>query len=798
MAPDRKRLLSALFLVAAATVMFEVLLTRIFSLTMWFHFAFMAISVAMFGLTVGALLVFLRPEWWPEAALGRKMGAAALYLAITMSVAVLLHITLYMPTGQVDLVPIIVTFLVMAVPFVYSGIFVCLALTRFPSHIGRLYAADLAGAAIGCLAVVVALRWLDGAGAALACAALAAVASAMLHPGKARAVALAVAALLGGTGIWSGVHLAQNGLAALEIRYIRGAEQPALEYERWNSFSRIAVLKPSEFHAVAWNLSRAYKGRLDIESRWLQIDSHAGTQLIGFDGDLAKVEFLRWDLPNFVHHLRRNARVAIVGPGGGRDVVTAKLFGQKRVVAVELNGDIMRVANQRYGGFTGQLDRDPAVTFVNDEARSYLARQKERFDIVELTFIDTFAATAAGAYTLSENPLYTTQGWAVFLNRLDDDGLLAVSRAVSNELGRMVSLGRAALLSIGVSEPEKHMVMVTNRHKGAKSIHPMGLLLVRKTPFGKEELGGIRALAKQMDFDIDLEPGAARTKLLLALATGRGIDAVAPPTVDYSAPTDDRPFFFYMARPSAWLFMRGGESSPVSAALVVLAGLLVTVVILTAACIVLPLLLSRTRLAASDTGLLAFFGAIGLGFMLIEVSMLQRLIIFLGHPVYGLSVILFVLLLAGGLGSYFSVRISDTRLRAGGVRVLAALVAVLLASGLAAVPLISSFSDAETPVRIAVSGALLAAMGVLMGMAFPLGMRLAMASRPGLGPWLWGVNGATSVLASVLAVVIAMAVGISASFWTGVAAYVAALAAFAYAARLSASCDGPVVSVHSD
>src|SRR6185503_6279292 len=239
--------------------------------------------------------------------------------------------------------------------------------------------------------------------------------------------------------------------------------------------------------------------------------------------------------------------------------------------------------------------------------------------------------------------------------------------------------------------------------------------------------------------------------LLLALANGQTLDT-GP--VDYSAPTDDRPFFFHMARPSAWLLQRGGESSPASGAVVLLASLLLTVSVLTAAYIALPLLWARVRLVRGDAGLLAFFGAIGTGFMLIEVSMLQRLIVFLGHPVYSLSVILFVLLLAGGVGSYVSTRIADARLRSGGVQVLTALTGALVIAGLLMGPLIAAFSDAETPVRIALAGGLIAVMGVLMGMAFPLGMRLAMASRRELAPWLWGVNGATSVFASVLAVVI--------------------------------------------
>jgi hypothetical protein len=776
-------MLPALFLVALATVMFEVLLTRIFSLTMWFHFAFMAISVAMFGLTVGALLVYLWPHRWPEATLRRSMGRSALLLAISMAVVILLHISLYLPSPSVDMLPVVLTFIMVGVPFVFSGLFVCLALTRFPTLIGRLYSADLAGAALGCLAVIFALRWLDGVGAVLACAALAALPAALLLEGKPKAVALLVALAFGGTSVWTGVYLARNELAAFEIRNIKGAPQAELDYERWNSFSRIAVLKASRYAPVAWNLSTEFKGPADIAIRWLHIDSIAGTQLIPFDGDLKKVEFLRWDLPNFVQHLRPGGRVAIVGPGGGRDVLTAKLFGQKRVLAVELNGDIMRAVNGRFGDFTGHLDRDPGVSFVNDEARSYLARQKERFDIVELTFIDTFAATAAGAYVLSENPLYTVEGWKVFLDRLDDNGLLAVSRGASSELARLVALGRAALLRTGAAQPERHMVLVSNRRMTSRSVHPMGLLLVRKTPFGDAELAQIHDLAKRMKFEIELEPGAAKTGLLLALATGRADEALAAGPVDYSAPTDDRPFFFHMARPSAWLLMRGGESSPLSGALVVLTSLLLTVAALTLACVALPMVFARTRLVRSDAGLLVYFGAIGTGFMLIEVSSLQRLIVFLGHPVYGLSVILFVLLLAGGLGSYLSARIADHRLRAAGTPVLAVLAAILAAAGLVTGPLIASFADAETPVRIAVSGALLAVMGVPMGMAFPIGMRIAVASREALAPWLWGINGATSVLASVLAVVIAMASGISAAFWTGVASYAVALAAFAVVAR---------------
>ncbi len=780
-----RALLAALFLVTLATVMFEVLLTRVFSVTMWYHFAFMAISMAMFGMTLGALLVFLRPAAWPEETLLPAMGRCALLFALSMVVVIFLHISLFLPSPSLDLWPVVWTFAGAAVPFVFSGIFVCLALTRFPARIAQLYAVDLAGAAIGCLCVIAALHWLDGVSAVICCAALAALAGVPLLRGRGKAVAISVAVVLAGTSIWAGIYLARHELAAFRIQHMKGLEQTEIDYERWNSFSRIAVLRASDWTPAAWSLSRAFKGPLLVPSRWLQIDAAAGTQLIRFDGDLGKLEFLRWDLTNFVHHLRRDARIAIVGAGGGRDVLAARLFGQKRIVAVEINPNIIEVVNGRFGEYTGHLDRDPKVSFVADEARSYLARQKQRFDIVELTFIDTWAATAAGAYVLTENALYTVDGWKIFLERLDDDGLLSVTRGVTAEMWRLVALGREALRAIGAAQPERHMVLVTNRRPlRPHSWGPMGLLLVRKTPFPEAELTQIRELADRMEFEVEFQPGWGKTPLVSALATGQGMeDERLRGATNFDAPTDDQPFFFNMVRPSKWM-STGGLDSPLShQSVVVLMDLLLGVLALALLCIALPLVFARVALARADTALLCFFAAIGMGFMLIEISMLQRLIVFLGHPIYSLSVILFVLLLAGGIGSRISARVPDDRLRASGFGLLALLTAVLVAAGLATIPLVTAFQGSETPLRIAIAGVLMAVMGTFMGMAFPLGMRLALASRRELGPWLWGVNGAMSVLASVLAVVIAMAFGISVSFWTGVASYLLGLGAFAFAAQ---------------
>jgi hypothetical protein len=309
----------------------------------------------------------------------------------------------------------------------------------------------------------------------------------------------------------------------------------------------------------------------------------------------------------------------------------------------------------------------------------------------------------------------------------------------------------------------------------------MGMLLVRKTPFPSEELAMLRRAAEQLRFDVDLEPGAARTPLLRVLATGQGSDPELSGRIDYSAPTDDQPFFFNLHRLATWTLGREHMLHQEPALLVV--DLLMGVSLLALLCIALPFAFATTAFRRGDFPFLAFFAAIGAGFMLIEIAMLQRLIIFLGHPIYSLSVILFVLLLAGGIGARLSARVAAEDLRTKGVALLALLTAVVAVAGVVIAPLTAHFQSAETPLRIAVSAALLGVMGIFMGAAFPLGMRLASTLRAELTPWLWAVNGATSVVASVLAVVVAMAWGISTSFWAGVASYLLAAAAFALAAR---------------
>jgi hypothetical protein len=784
-------LYGGLFTVTLATLMYEILLTRIFSVTMWYHFAFMAISVGMFGMTVGAILVYLLPRTFTAEATRMHLARAALGFAAAIVVSFLTHLCIPFTAHAsiAGLFAIALTYAVIAVPFVFSGICVCLALTRFPGSVGRLYAADLAGAALGCLLLIALLDVTDGPTAVIAVAGLAGLGAFLfaLAP-EARGLRRAAAWLTLALGAFVGVHtiLASHQLALLRLVWVKEAVESRALYEKWNSFSRIriegdpAALRPP----FGWGLSPTYPAERRVRELMLVIDANAATPLTRFTGDPRELEHLKYDVTNLAHHLRPEARVLVVGTGGGRDLLAALAFGQRAVVGVEINRDVIEAVNGRFGDFTGHLDRDPRIVFVNDEGRSYVARHPERFDIIQVSLVDTWAATAAGAFVLSENSLYTLEAWTLFLSRLGEHGILTFSRWYSHgspETYRLVSLASAALAALGVREPRRHIALVTNGE--ARGPVTIGTILVKREPFTGDELRRLGAAARQLGFTPLLTPDAAADSILERLVAGRGLDAFAARfPFNVAPPTDDSPFFFNMIRlRDVFQSRTWREEGPNLRAVVVLAVLLATVIVLTALCVIVPLLLTTDRAVLTGApALLVFFAAIGLGFMFVEISQMQRLIVFLGHPSYGLSVVLFSLLVGGGLGSY----LSDHASRGGTARLcLVLLLAVLVVFGWLTPRVIEAFRGSVTLVRVLVAAGLLFPLGLVMGLAFPLGMKLAAARAASLTPWLWGINGATSVCASVLAVAISLHAGISASFWTGVTCYAAAVLAYLSARR---------------
>ena len=802
------RTFAGLFLVTLATLTYQLLLTRTFSVTMYYHFAFVAISVTMFGMAVGGLIVFLRPARFTPDVGPRQLAAGTALFAVTIVLSYLTHLAipfLLLPS-LVSAYAIALTYTVLSVPFVFSGVVVSLALTRFPRQVSALYATDLAGAALGCLVVGPLLRVSDAPTAVLATAAITA-AAALLFAGDAYGGGAAAWArgrkvqawLLVPLAVGLAVFAVANGWAARRnagfVRpiFVKGGYEPRPLVEKWNSFSRVRVIGNPDrpMRPSGWGFSRTLPPDLRARELHLDIDSYAGTEMTAFDGDLSALEHLKYDVTNIAHYLRPDSRVLVVGTGGGRDVLSALAFNQRTVTGVEINEGILDLVNRRFGDFTGHLDRNPKVTFVNDEARSFVARYRDRVDVIQISLIDTWAATASGAFVLTENSLYTVDAWKVFLRHLAPRGLLTVSRWYyadrPGEVYRLASLATEALLQMGVQNPGAHYAIVRARPSGsAQGLDGIGTMLVSPDPLSPEDLDRLESVTARLQFEIVQSPRYSADATFAALASAdRAREAIARHPLNISAPTDDSPFFFHMLRlrdvfsPSKWNDQ--GIVQFNMAAVGVLGVLLVTVLALTAGCIFLPMALSAHRQDFSGAAPhLLFFTGIGLGFMLIEISQVQRLAVFLGHPAYSLSVVLFSILLSSGAGSLSTGRIRTDR---DALARIVALVLVLVAFGAITPAAIRQFESGSTLVRILVSVSILLPLGFVMGMAFPIGMARALREAPAMAPWLWGVNGAASVCASVVSVVIAIGAGISASFWAGVACYLVALAAFSRHAR---------------
>jgi SAM-dependent methyltransferase len=798
-----RRTYAGLFLVTLATLLDEILLTRIFSVATWYHFAFLAISIAMLGMTMGAMAVGVFGGRFSEERTRRHLALSALLFAGTLGLGFLVQIRIPFSTdlSAVALAGDAAIFLLATVPFACSGVCVCLALTRFPRQVGRLYAVDLTGAAVACVAVIYLLKITDGPTAVIVAAAVAAFGAIgfALDAGDARLVraAVAAAAVLSGA---AAIHtvLVWNQRPIVRLRSVKGTVEERPLYEKWNSFSRIRVRPSPTASPLGWGLSQAFRPRHDVRQLILDIDGGASTVLTGFDGNLEAVEHLRYDITSLPHVLRPDARVLVIGAGGGRDILAALVFGQRSVVGVEINEEILRAVTGRFGEFTGHLERDPRVLLVNDEARSYVARQRGRYDIIQASLIDTSAATAAGAFVLTENSIYTLEAWKVFLDHLAPRGVLAFSWFYFSgrpaEMYRLTALAGEALRRRGVADVRGHILLARHR-TAAKSV---GTLLVSPDPFSPQDLAALETTAGALKFEVVLAPGTTVDPVFAQVAAGTRPGVIGeglPLRVD--PPTDDAPFFFNMLRlRDAFRYLAGmragipGADEPGSVggnlrAVVLLCVLLAAVVTLTLVALAVPILLAARR--ADRRGAipyLLYFACIGLGFMLVEISQVQRLIIFLGHPTYGLSVVLFSLLLAGGAGS-LSTRSSGAADagRGAGVGRLAALPVILLLFGGTTPRVIEAFASSGTPVRILVSVALLLPIGFVMGMAFPAGMSAAEGRFPGMSAWFWGVNGAASVCASVVATATALSFGIAAAFWSGCGCYVLALLAYAAAKK---------------
>ena len=791
-----------LFLITACTLMMQVVQTRILSVVAWYHLAFFAISMAMFGLTAGAVWLYAKRDRFTERTLSYDLAYYATAFAVTIALGLVIQMSVVPIVGRsmTALVTWAELALCLAVPFFFSGVVVSLALTRSPFPIGRVYGVDLLGAAAGCLGVLWLLNLTDGPSAVLWIAVVAAV-GAWLFAGSGIGGApehrpaldrlfghrLAVVAVLAALALLNGATYFGFQPLFAKGRFEDGT---SYAYRSWNTFSRVTMTHPVIGAPHMWGPSSRMPKDLRVTQQHLNIDGDAGTPAYRFQGDPKEVDFLRYDITTLAYHLPNRTRNAVIGIGGGRDILTAALFGSRDITGVELNPTFVDLLTRGPLADFTRVSTLPGLKLYVDEGRSWFARTDRSFDLIQMSLIDTWAATGAGAFSLSENGLYTVEGWKVFLQRLGPAGAFTVSRWYSpsdpTETGRMLSVAVAALLELGATEPARHLFLATQG--------PVATLIVTRQPLAAVDLQALERATDDYAFEVLLSPTHRPTVEVLGAIAGatRRVDLdryTSQQPFDLTPATDDRPFFFNQVpvnKPVQALYVAkalvghgefgyaeysGGVRRGNLVATATLLLLFVVSLVLVVATIVFPLRsalheVGRT-LALAGT---CYFLLIGIGFMMVEIGLLQRMSIFLGHPVYSLSVSLFTLIVSTGIGSLVSERMvldRPARLVLWG----AVTFAYILSLPHWLTQVLEQFDSAALATRTAVCVVVIAPAGLLMGFGFPTGMRLVSAIDCRPTPWFWGVNGAAGVLASATAVALSIAAGIGATLALGAACY---------------------------
>ena len=790
---------STLFLISAATLTFEITLTRLFSVAQFYHFAFMIVSIALLGFGASGTALTIFPKLGrnePRRALGLlglATGASILVAYLLTNLLPFDSFSIAWDRRQVGI--LVLHYLALATPFFFSGMAVGLLLDVYPKSAGGTYSVNLFGSALGCVFALLAPPFLGAEGTVTLSSGLAAIGAlvSLKNGGRYRrgfeasAVLLLILVCLD-LGLRFAGYL---GLHVMELRlspykgysYAMQYPQAKLVYRRWNAFSRVDVVRSPGIHSIP-GLSYRYLEPLP-EQDGLFVDGDDLSALLPEGADMSFSSYLPIALP---FELRPGACALVLEPRGGLDVLNALALGAEKVTAVESNPLIVAAA--------GHIYSQPHVQVVLEADRTYLRRErKDTYNVIVLSLTNSYHPVRSGAYSLGEDYRYTIEAFQDALARLTPDGLLSVTRWLQDppsEDLRAFALTVAALERSG-GNPETQIVAF----RGYNTI----TVLIKNSGYTQDELKTIRAFASERAFDLvyapDIRPEETNrynilpepiyyqtySKFLKAESRQAFYDAYP---FDVRPPTDDHPFFghyFKWAQAGQVMAELGHTWQPFGGAgYFVILALLALAVLLASLIILLPLAIRRpvkeTKLQIQTTIFrpLLYFGSIGLAFLLVEIPLLQRFILYLGNPAYALTAVLFSILLFSAIGSQLSHCVSH--------RVALLLLVLLILVTPYGLPYIFSLTLGLSLIfRLLLTALILAPIGFLMGIPFPAGIqwihtlyanKVTVDEHPQI-PWVWATNGAASVVASVLAALLALTFGFNWVLRLGAVCYAGAL-----------------------
>jgi hypothetical protein len=782
--------------VSATALAYEVLLMRLFSIIHWHHFAYMMISLALLGYGVsGAFLILLQRQLLARFA-ASYIGNLALFGISAVGCFLLAQ---QIPFNAEEVLWdrrqtfwLLCTYLLLAVPFFFAANAIGLALIRYRERLARVYAADLLGAGLGSIGILV-LLFVAMPTRALTIVGLLGTAAALLAILELRQRAIAAGLVL---PLIAGVLLMPAERHTLEMSPYKGLSQTLRVSgtrtiaEHSSPLGLLSVVESRNIplrHAPGLSLNASTEPPPQLA---VFTDGDGLSAITRYDGNrqsLAHLDQLTSALP---YHLRPVERGLVLGAGGGGDVLQALYHGAENIDAVELNPQFARLVTTDYADFAGHIYDSPNVTLHIGEARSFTTGSPGNYDLIQISLLDSFSASASGQFALSENHLYTTEALKEFVQQLAPGGFLSITRWIKvppRDMLKLFATAIDALHESGIEDPGQQLILVRGWQTGT--------LLIKNGHISKEDIENVRTFCNARSFDVSWYPGitAGESNRYNRLRNDWFHDAARALLGDereqfldeykfnLQPARDDRPYFFHYFKwrtlPEVLQLRERGGASLADTGYLVLTATLAQAIIASVLLILLPIWVYQRRRGLKKTrvrrtSVVAYFFILGLAFLFIEIAFIQKLLLFLHHPLYAIAVVLSSFLVFSGFGSAWSGRaVTDSDSSRLLVRAVTGITVLGTTYLLLLDPLLAQLAMLPDALRILISVALIAPLAFCMGMPFPLGLRRLAGLAPDLIPWAWSINGCASVISAVLATLLAIHAGFAVVIATALALY---------------------------
>ncbi len=775
---------AGIFFISMATLLLELSLTRVMSVSLWYHFGFLVISTALLGFGTSGIVLAVWKNLRDKYNLDKTLATLSILFGLITVVSFWLlqqipfdPFSLAVDKRQLYFLPLY--YIIVSAPFFISGLVISLLFTRIPLNMSRLYAFDLVGAALGCVLIVVVMPSLGGSGSVVAAAGLGIIPALFFSTKK----AMKLTALVFIVAFTCLSFMADKYLPITINTSKRSPKSPVAKmkpiYTAWNTFSYI------ELFDVKADPSK----KIEPSRRFFLFDAGtAATGMVDLSGGVQRYlqehpqDSLYWTYPALMH--TKNPAVLIIGSGGGNQVLDALHVKAKKIVCIEINPIINNVVKNKMNDYWGGLFHQPGVELITEEGRSYINKTKEKFDAILSAHTISNAAIASGALSLAENYVLTKEAFGKYYDHLNENGTLYLSRP-EFQLPRVFTTMQEVLAERGIKDSRNYFYAFRQPPgfgiggRSEKSFY--SVFLFKKSGFTREEINQIDFFVRNKQVLINAVPKSLEVlyspysahphNIFDTIVTAKDIKALYQNVPFEIAPaTDDQPFFNQRLRWSSiglkhftGVFSETDarsalEDQPIAE--ITLLTILAQSVLIATLLIILPLFrYARQGLKFNDRWkYLIYFACLGLGFIMIEMAFIQRFTLYLGQPVYTLAVIIAGLLLFTGLGSYLTnkLNISTANLKS---RYLPLLLVILVGTSLLTPLVFESTIQWQLWSRFIVSLLILGPLGILLGMPFPTGIKAVSTESSAFIPWAWGVNGFFTVIGSVGAIILGMALG---------------------------------------